>query len=53
MATVKEKEKEHFMKCGICGQYFDMRDLTQVIYHEQIPHRPVPVVPFGGAKRIK
>ena len=27
-------EREHFMKCGICGQEFDMRDLYNVFLHE-------------------
>lgn len=25
---------EHFLKCRTCGEYFDMRDLSQVAEHE-------------------
>ena len=38
---VEEKAKVHTMRCGICGKQFDMRDLDQVFYHEQNPHRPL------------
>jgi hypothetical protein len=30
---VAETEADHFMKCPGCGQWFDMRDLSQVIQH--------------------
>ena len=29
-----EKEKNHFMKCPVCSDWFDMRDLTEVFQHE-------------------
>jgi hypothetical protein len=29
-----EKEREHFMKCPMCSDWFDMRDLTEVFEHE-------------------
>jgi len=35
-------ESEHFMNCGACGQAFDMRDLSQVFYHEEPDHKPLP-----------
>ena len=28
-----ETEADHFMKCPGCGQWFDMRDLGQVLAH--------------------
>jgi hypothetical protein len=32
-------EAEHFMQCAVCGGYFDMRDLGQVLEHEgPLPH---------------
>ncbi|TPI32408.1 hypothetical protein FJW08_08100 [Mesorhizobium sp. B3-2-1] len=31
-------EGEHFYKCEICGQPVDMRDLRQVMWHEQPSH---------------
>lgn len=36
-------EAEHFMKCRACGQAFDMRDLQQVLYHEDPGHEPKKV----------
>jgi hypothetical protein len=30
---VAQKESDHFMKCPGCGQFFDMRDLSQVAEH--------------------
>jgi hypothetical protein len=30
---VAQTEADHFMKCPGCGQWFDMRDLRQVIEH--------------------
>ncbi len=35
-------EVEHFMNCGACGQSFDMRDLSEVFYHEELDHKPRP-----------
>ncbi|MBZ9711552.1 hypothetical protein FJW08_31970 [Mesorhizobium sp. B3-2-1] len=31
-------EDGHFYKCKICGQPADMRDLRQVMWHEQPRH---------------
>jgi uncharacterized C2H2 Zn-finger protein len=30
---VAETEADHFMKCPGCGQWFDMRDLSEVMEH--------------------
>jgi hypothetical protein len=30
---VAQTEADHFMKCPGCGQWFDMRDLGQVLEH--------------------
>ncbi len=35
-------ESEHYLTCRACGQAFDMRDLAQMIYHEQPDHKPKP-----------
>ena len=35
-------DEQHFTECGTCGDMFDMRDLTQVCFHET--HRPMAVV---------
>lgn len=35
-------ELEHFFQCESCGQYFDMRDLGQVVHHLFITeHKPL------------
>lgn len=36
-----ENEADHFMECRGCGQNFDMRDLGQIIHHEQAGHKPI------------
>ena len=40
-----KEQQEHYMTCSVCGEPFDMRDLTQVLYHEV--HKPVPVISHG------
>jgi len=27
-------ELQHYMQCNTCGEYFDMRDLSEVMKHE-------------------
>lgn len=34
-------EREHFYTCDDCGQAVDMRDLGQVIHHEEPGHDPL------------
>ena len=34
-------EQDNFYPCPICGQMVDMRDLRQVIWHEQPKHKPL------------
>ncbi len=36
-----EDEQQHFMKCNSCGQFLDMRDLAEVIHHEEPCHKPI------------
>jgi hypothetical protein len=36
-----ENEADHFYVCAQCGQAVDMRDLGQVIHHEQPQHEPI------------
>lgn len=33
-------ESEHFTACGECGDLFDMRDLEEVLHHEEPGHEP-------------
>ena len=35
-------EADHFYRCEHCKQAVDMRDLGQVLHHEQRPHQPIP-----------
>ncbi len=37
-----EDERENFYICQTCGQPVDMRDLYQVMHHEQPVHKPIP-----------
>ena len=39
------------MICRVCGEEFDLTDLTQVFYHES--HRPVPVLIGTDGKPIR
>jgi hypothetical protein len=36
---LSESEKEHFYKCGQCGEMVDMRQLDDVVFHEPITSR--------------
>jgi hypothetical protein len=36
--TPVENEADHFYVCTKCGQAVDMRDLGQVMHHEQAEH---------------
>jgi hypothetical protein len=39
---IPESEADHFMKCPVCGGWFDMRDLGQVFDNAgPLPH-PAP-----------
>jgi hypothetical protein len=34
-------ESDHFMRCPTCGQFYDVRDFTEVYYHDDHPHPPM------------
>lgn len=36
-------ETEHFYLCEACGQAIDMRLLGDVLYHDQVDHKPLRV----------
>ncbi|WP_246675827.1 hypothetical protein [Mesorhizobium sp. B2-1-3] len=36
-------EQENFYTCKVCGQKVDMRDLRQVMWHEQPDHEPLEI----------
>ena len=39
--------------CRVCGVSFDPSDLTQVIYHEGNPHKPVLALPQYKSEKVK
>ncbi|RWO41368.1 MAG: hypothetical protein EOS11_18265 [Mesorhizobium sp.] len=39
-APIKD-ELKHFYICAICGQEVDMRQLGEVLYHEEPGHEPL------------
>ena len=38
-----EDETAHFEQCNGCKQMYDMRDLAQVLHHDQEMHEAMPV----------
>jgi hypothetical protein len=46
-----DSEKKHFCKCERCGQMVDMRQLDEVLFHEDHVHRPD--IQYGGSERSK
>ena len=32
--NLSNEEKQHYIRCGICGRFLDMRDFSQVVEHE-------------------
>jgi hypothetical protein len=34
-------ESDHFARCQVCGQFYDLRDFTEVYYHDDVPHDPM------------
>lgn len=50
-------EKKHKNNCPVCGQEFDMRDLSQVFAHEPCDgtikdYDNIEEIPHSGSKRI-
>lgn len=46
--TPVEDERDHFYNCPYCGQKVDMRDLRQVIWHEEPGHKPLSPTLVSG-----
>jgi hypothetical protein len=44
------QNEQHFLKCNICQQIFDMRDLGQVFEHEHREDLPELKYPVYGQK---
>jgi hypothetical protein len=45
-----EAEKKHFYRCKQCGEMVDMRQLDDVLFHED--HIPRPDIQYGGSQRL-
>ena len=51
---LNESEKRHFDKCERCGEMVDMRQLDDVLFHEdQCPQAGHSIRRLGTARRIK
>jgi len=42
---LSQEEKRHFYQCKQCGEMLDMRQLDDVLFHEDHVHRPD--IPYG------
>lgn len=49
LSTVAEYERHHYIRCELCGEYFDCRDLSQVFEHE---HENLPQPTFTSSMKI-
>jgi hypothetical protein len=47
---LSESEKRHFYKCQHCEGMVDMRQLDDVLFHEDHVHRPD--IQYGGSERL-
>ena len=43
-------EREHFIQCGACGEWFDCRSLDEVFKHET-DHKDRPDIQYGGCDK--
>jgi hypothetical protein len=47
---VDETDKQHFYKCEQCGEMVDMRQLDDVLFHEDHVYRPD--MQYGGSEEL-
>jgi hypothetical protein len=47
-SELSDAEKRHFYKCEQCGEMVDMRQLDDVLFHEDHVHRPD--IQYGGSE---
>jgi hypothetical protein len=43
-------EKRHFYRCRQCSEMVDMRELDDVLFHEDHLHRPD--IQYGGSEEL-
>jgi hypothetical protein len=48
LAIIPVLERRHFLKCAICNEYFDCRNLSQVFDHI---HENLPQPQFESSRR--
>ena len=48
--ALSDAEKGHFYECQQCGQMVDMRQLDEVLFHED--HVPRPDIQYDGSERL-
>lgn len=47
---LNDAEKEHFYRCQRCGDMVDVRQLDDVLFHED--HKPRTDIQYGGSKLL-
>jgi hypothetical protein len=47
---LSEVEKRHFYKCQQCGEMVEMRQLDDVLFHEDYVQRPD--IQYGGSQQL-
>jgi hypothetical protein len=47
---LSDPERQHFYRCEQCGEMVDMRQLDDVLFHEDHVHRPD--IQYGGSQRL-
>jgi len=50
-AQAEPQEEDEQVTCGTCGQLFDPAGMNAVVYHEQVPHRPMEHVGAFASRR--
>jgi len=50
-AGAKKRERSHFLRCPLCGEWVDKRDLDEVLKHST-DHGEAPDVPYKRSLRV-
>ena len=48
---INAEEREHYMICSECKEWFDMRNLNEVFSHEHYLKK-VPQLPYSYSKKV-
>lgn len=41
LGSEEVKLVDRYMSCPVCGQFYDVQDLTEVYHHGDAPHSPM------------